>query len=114
MTSRLLFHLVVGYALLLAVVGVGTYVWSARRPLIALVGGIGGGLLLTILGWLYHRRVLWSRAALVTAVTIFTASFVWRSLEALVQSDNTSALILGLLAIVSLPMFIVLYRMTRL
>lgn len=110
MKSYLMHWLMLGYALVLAVVGVGAFVIGTHRAVVALVGGVGGGILIAVLSILYRQRVLWSRAALVTTVGIFTLSFIWRAIEAQLQRQSCSAALLWGLAFISLPVFVVLLR----
>lgn len=110
MKSDLIHWLMVGYALVLVLVGTVAFVMGTHRAVVALVGGIGGGVLVAVLSMLYRRRVLWSRAALVTAVGIFTLSFIWRAIEAQLQRQSCSAALLWGLASISVPVFVVLLR----
>lgn len=73
------------YAAILVVAGVASYALGTSHAPIALVGGVGGGALLVVLSGLFRRRVFWSRPALVTAVGIFTLSFIWRSAESFMR-----------------------------
>ncbi len=98
------------YAVILVVAGVASYVLGTGHAQIALVGGVGGGTLVAVLSGLFRRRVFWSRPALVTAVGIFTLSFIWRSAESFVRGQHRSGLVLAMLAAVSLPVFVVLLR----
>jgi hypothetical protein len=99
------------YAVVLLVVGIASYTEGAQHAPIALVGGVGGGVLVFVLSMLYRRRVFWSRPALVTAVGVFTLSFVWRSIEAFASGQRHTALLLTTLGVLSLPVFVLLLRM---
>ncbi|GBD05025.1 hypothetical protein HRbin20_00602 [bacterium HR20] len=98
------------YAAILVVAGVASYALGTSHAPIALVGGVGGGALLVVLSGLFRRRVFWSRPALVTAVGIFTLSFIWRSAESFMRGQQRTGLLLAALAAVSLPVFVVLLR----
>ncbi len=91
-------------------VGIASYTAGTQHAPIALVGGVGGGLLVFVLSMLYRRRVFWSRPALVTAVGVFTLSFVWRSIEAFAAGKRHTALVLAILGALSLPVFVLLLR----
>lgn len=110
MTSAAVQWIVRSYAAILLIAGLVSYTFGNHHAPIALVGGIGGGVLVAVLSGLFRRRVFWSRPALVTAVGIFTLTFLWRSAESFLRGQQRTGFILAGLAAVSLPVFVVLLR----
>ncbi|GIV53811.1 MAG: hypothetical protein KatS3mg039_0329 [Candidatus Kapaibacterium sp.] len=110
MNPMQLHRLVLGYAAVLLVAGLVVYGVGERHSPIALLGGVGGSVMVAVLSFLWRRRVLWSRPALTTAVGIFALSFLWRSVEAWVQTEMLAGIVLSVLAVLSLPLFVVLLR----
>jgi hypothetical protein len=108
--STVVYRLLLCYAAVLAAMGVAAYWYGPHRSPIALLGGIGGGGMLAVLSYLWRRRILWSRPALLSAVGIFTLSFVWRAVEAWMHANVFAGSVLTALAAISIPMFVVLTR----
>ncbi|MCX7930093.1 MAG: hypothetical protein N2663_05170 [Chlorobi bacterium] len=110
MKSAIVSCIVIVYGFALMAVGITIAVTGQHYAPIVMLGGIGGGILVMILGAMWRRRILWSRAALATAVGIFSLSFVWRAIEAWLHQSTGSGLLLLVLAVVSIPIFILLVR----
>ena len=77
--TRSIFIYILFYALFLFVVGMYSYLTNIHLYVVGAVGGIGGGLLMTVMSLLIRNKIQWAFPATYSAVGVFTITFAWRA-----------------------------------
>lgn len=104
------------YAIFLLACGTVAFFFSTSKPITALLGGVGGGMLSLILSFSFARRVLWATYGLLSAISIFALTFIWRLFGLIVRySKGESEVLLScfLLAAMFFASVFVLYQMYK-
>ncbi len=96
--------------------GVCGYFLGPQHASTALLGGVGGSILVTGLSILNRRRVQWAQTSLQSALGVFALTFAWRGAGAwksVVESHPDHlpiALLLSFMCLVSVFMLVLVFR----
>lgn len=113
MNHRISIYLVL-YAGFLIVSGSIGYALNPAHAITALLGGVGGGIMMLMLSRLYRRKVMWAQAAVNAATGVFALTFIWRAIAAWQQfalgqqEKMVIAIMLSIMFIVSAYLLMVL------
>lgn len=106
------------YGIFLTVCGIVGFVLTAEQSTSALLNGVFGGVLMIILGIMHRQRRAFTLPAAIGAATIFTATFVWRSVVQWYHVyDNPRfvpvAILLSSMTVVSALLWAFLFRQVK-